>query len=283
MIQEQHLHQLREHFHSRFVNGLFSRVLFEFVTFGVKQGWACLFGGLMLVLIGAVFFLFPDNRVITRYDLITLGAISIQMSMLWFKLEDLSEARVILVFHVVGTVMEIFKLHQGSWLYPDIDGVWLQIAGVPLFSGFMYAAVGSYLVRVWRIFDFRFDRSPPLWIQAILAIAAYVNFFTHHFVLDVRNVLFVVSVLIYGPCIVWFRADQAHRPMPLALGLVLAALFIWIAENIGTYVGAWAYPGQMEDWTMVSLSKLGSWYLLMLISFVLAASVYAARPLKVSD
>jgi len=38
----------------------------------------------------------------------------------------------------------------------------LRIMGVPLFSGFMYACVGSYMARVWRIFDFRFDRFPPL-------------------------------------------------------------------------------------------------------------------------
>ena len=36
----------------------------------------------------------------------------------------------------------------------------LRIGGVPLFTGFMYAAVGSYLVRVYRLFDLRFDRYP---------------------------------------------------------------------------------------------------------------------------
>ena len=57
--------------------------------------------------------------------------------------------------------------------------------------------------------------------------------------------------------------------MPLLLGLLLVALFIWFAENIGTYAQAWAYPDQEAGWRMVSVSKLGSWYLLMLISFVL--------------
>jgi uncharacterized membrane protein YoaT (DUF817 family) len=33
---------------------------------------------------------------------------------------------------------------------------------VPLFTGFMYAAIGSYIARCWRLFDFRFTRHPPL-------------------------------------------------------------------------------------------------------------------------
>jgi len=83
-------------------------------------------------------------------------AILIQLLMLLFKLETWEEARIILIFHIVGTVMEIFKTHMGSWIYPEPSV--LRIMGVPLFSGFMYACVGSYIARVWRIFDFRFDR-----------------------------------------------------------------------------------------------------------------------------
>ena len=61
--------------------------------------------------------------------------------------------------------------------------------------------------------------------------------------------------------------------MPLLLGLVLVALFIWFAENIGTFTAAWVYPNQKEGWRMVGLAKLGSWFLLMIISYVLVASV----------
>ena len=74
------------------------------------------------------------------------------------------EAKVILMFHAVGTVMEIFKTSAGSWIYPEAN--LLRIGGVPLFTGFMYAAVGSYLARVWRLFDFRFRahrRWRPRW------------------------------------------------------------------------------------------------------------------------
>ena len=112
--------------------------------------------------------------------------------MLATRLETWEEARVIFVFHIVGTVMEIFKTGVGSWLYPE-DSL-LRIAGVPLFSGFMYASVGSYLARVWRIFDFSFTRFPPIWLQAALAAAIYANFFSHHFLPDIRIALFLASV-----------------------------------------------------------------------------------------
>ena len=62
--------------------------------------------------------------------------------------------------------------------------------------------------------------------------------------------------------------------MPLVIGFLLVALFIWFAENIGTFARAWSYPGQEHVWQPVSLSKLGSWYLLMIISFVLVALVH---------
>ncbi|HAQ34629.1 MAG TPA: DUF817 domain-containing protein, partial [Alphaproteobacteria bacterium] len=132
------------------MRGPVTQFAFEFVSFGVKQAWACLFGGLMLGLLIATFLFYPDDAALGRYDFLTLSALAIQIGMLVTRLETWEEAKVILVFHVVGTVMEIFKTHMGSWIYPE--DAFLRIAGVPLFSGFMYAAVGSYIARVWRIF-----------------------------------------------------------------------------------------------------------------------------------
>lgn len=200
--------------------------------------------------------------------------------MLATKLETWEEARMILVFHVVGAAMEIFKTQMGSWIYPEES--FLRIAGVPLFSGFMYAAVGSFIVRSWRIMDFRFVRFPPIWIQIVQAVLVYVNFFSHHWLPDVRLGLFVASALIYEPCMLYYRPDRAKRSMPLLLGLVLVALFIWFAENLGTFARAWVYPGQEDGWHPVSLARLGSWYLLTLISFVLVAGVHWAMSCKSS-
>jgi uncharacterized membrane protein YoaT (DUF817 family) len=130
-----------------------TRYAYEFLRFGAKQGWACLFGGLMVALLIATHLWYPRGAGLARYDFLFLAALAIQAAMLAAKFETLEEAKVILIFHVVGTVMEVFKTGVGSWIYPEPS--FFRIAGVPLFSGFMYASIGSYIARVWRLFDFR--------------------------------------------------------------------------------------------------------------------------------
>ena len=71
--------------------------------------------------------------------------------------------------------------------------------------------------------------------------------------------------------------------MPLLLGFVLVALFIWFAENIGTFANAWRYPNQSHVWQVVSIAKLGSWFLLMIISYVMVSAVNRPRPIGQSD
>ena len=202
-------------------------------------------------------------------------AVATQVIFLWTKLETWEEARVILLFHLTGTAMEWFKVHAGSWAYPE-EGLF-KIMGVPLFSGFMYAAVGSYIARVWRIFDFGFSRYPPVRATVLLASAVYVNFFAHHWLPDVRIALFAAAILLFGRSWIWFTPWREPRRMPLLLGFFLVALFIWLAENIGTFANAWTYPSQRHGWEMVSLMKLGAWYLLMIISFVLVSLIHGIR------
>lgn len=269
------LHAEREALRARWVRGPWSLGVFEFISFGIKQAWACLFGGAMLALLLLTHLFYPETAPLSRYDFLVLAALALQLGLIFSGLETWEEARVILVFHIVGTIMELFKTAHGSWIYPEES--YLRIGAVPLFSGFMYAAVGSYLARVWRIFEFRFDRFPPLWAQGLLAAAVYMNFFAHHWTVDIRLGLFAATAILYLRTIVWFRPDEVHRPMPLLVGFFLVALFIWFAENLATFARAWSYPGQEDGWEMVSLSKLGSWYLLMIISFVLVATVHRGR------
>lgn len=253
-----------------------SGALVEFAVFGLKQAWACLFGGALLALIIATKYLWPDGAALARYDFLFLAALGLQAGLLAGRLETLGEAKVILVFHLVGTAMEIFKTAAGSWIYPEEN--LFRIAGVPLFSGFMYAAVGSYIARITRIFDLRYSTYPPLWATALLAVAIYVNFFSHHFVADIRIVLFAATAVLFLRTVVHYRVFRFRHRMPLLLGFLLVALFIWIAENVGTWSRAWIYPGQANGWTPVSISKLGAWYLLMIISFVLVSFVHTPRP-----
>src|SRR3546814_19874472 len=75
----------------------------------------------------------------------------------------------------------------------------------------MYAAVGGYIARVWRIFDFRYSGYPPIWTSYALAAAIYVNFFAHHWLYDVRWFLFAATALLFWRCQVWFRPLHLHR------------------------------------------------------------------------
>ncbi|MBT2187706.1 DUF817 domain-containing protein [Sphingobium nicotianae] len=245
---------------------------YEFLLFGFKQGWACLFGALMLALLLGTHLFYPRTAPLARYDFLTLGALAIQAGMLFFRLESWREAKVIAVFHVVGTIMELFKTGVGSWQYPEA-GV-LHIAAVPLFSGFMYAAVGSYIARIWRIFRIRFDHYPPRWMTMVLAAAIYVNFFAHHWLPDIRIALFLATGALFWRSRFYFTPFRTERWMPVLLGFLLVSLFIWFAENIGTFAQAWRYPNQRDGWQMVSITKLGAWYLLMIISFVLVSLLH---------
>ncbi|MEV8085095.1 DUF817 domain-containing protein [Pseudarthrobacter oxydans] len=250
--------------------------LTEFVVFGLKQGWACIFGATLLAVLMAARLWYPDGAGLARNDFLTLAAVLIQVLMVAFRLETLKELRVIILFHLVGTVMELFKTDAGSWSYEAEGFLW--IGAVPLFSGFMYAAVGSYMVRVYRLFDLRFARYPRRWITAAVAAAVYVNFFSHHYIWDARWVLLAAVVVVFGRCVMHFRVFRKHHRMPLLLAFLLVALFIWVTENIATWSGAWLYPSQVDGWQPVGLEKLVAWFLLMIISVVLVAWVYKPQP-----
>lgn len=252
--------------------------LHELFCFGAKQAYACLFGALLLALLWLTRYAWPADAPLARYDALTLAAVGIQGALLALRLESWREARVIGCFHVVGTLMELFKTHVGSWTYPEPS--LLRLGQVPLFTGFMYAAVGSYLARVWRLFDFRFVQHPPMRALAPLAVAIYLNFFSHHYLPDLRLLLFAWLAWLFRRSWVYFRIRRRYRRMPLLLGFVLVALFIWLAENLGTYAAAWRYPFQRAGWQPVPLAKLGAWLLLMVISYVMVCAL--ARPTEVA-
>jgi len=231
----------------------------------------------MVALLVGTYLWYPRDALVGRYDFMFLMAVAIQIAMLAFKLETLDEAKVIFLYHAVGTVMEVFKTDVGSWIYPGESII--HIAGVPLFSGFMYASVGSYIARSWRLFDFRFSAHPPMWSVYILAFAVYANFFAHHYLVDLRVLLFAAAALLFGRTWIYYRVHRKYRRMPLLLGLFLVALFVWLAENLGTATKTWLYPHQMTGWSAVSLGKLGSWFLLLLISYALVAMVNRPQPI----
>ena len=262
----------------RLIRNLLARLpwwLSEFILFGLKQAWACLFAASLLCLLIVSKLVWQPDFWLYRYDFLFLAALSLQGLFLALKMESLDEARVIFVYHVVGTAMEIFKVRMGSWAYPE--PAFFQIAGVPLFSGFLYASVGSFMARTIRIFDMRFTHYPPRWLTLLLAIAIYVNFFSHHYLPDIRYLLFAATVIVFFRVNVHFTTDRTTLAMPLVVAAFLSSIFLWIAENIGTLTGTWVYPSQ-KTWHMVSFGKLGSWYLLLFVSFVLVTLVLKPKP-----
>lgn len=64
---------------------------------------------------------------------------------------------------------------------------------------------------------------------------------------------------------------------------LLVALFIWFAENIATYANIWIYPSQKIEWSMALFAKLSSWYMLMLLSFVLITVINDIRSREPRD
>jgi uncharacterized membrane protein YoaT (DUF817 family) len=193
---------------------------------------------------------------------------SIQLVLYWTKIETKDEIKTIALFHVLGLCLEIFKTHPsvGSWSYPEES--FFKIGTVPLYSGFMYAAVGSYISQAWRIMKLNLAGPVPYLASTIIGIAIYLNFFANHFVYDIRWWLALAVFLIYRKTWVEFTVTDKTRRMPLVLSFLLIAFFIWIAENISTYLGAWKYPDQHTTWNMVSLHKISSWFLLVIISVI---------------
>jgi len=216
---------------------------------------------------------------ISRYDFIFLCAVGFQLCALIFKLEHAREFFVILIFHILATGMELFKTHPavGSWTYPGHEGSVFVLATVPLFSGFLYSAVGSYISRAFIFLRLTFERFPAYYHLWVLAVLIYINFFTHHFFYDIRYFLFAYVAVIFFKTTIRYRVYHQERRMPFMLAAALTALFVWIAENISTLSSIWLYPSQLEYWHLVSFSKMGSWFLLLILSFALVSIIYRDR------
>jgi len=244
----------------------------ELIIFLKKQASSAIFGGLML------FFLLL-SRIITvpgfhRYDVLFVVAVLVQLVLIVTRLEHPKEILAIIIFHICAMLMEIWKTSPavGSWSYPE--PAFFAIATVPLFTGFMYSSVGSYIARSWRINNFRFINFPKKPLLLLLGLAIYVNFFTNFLTYDVRYVLFALAVVIF-----WktkFYATLTSRTFcihPLVSNALFAGV-IWLAEQIGTFSRAWIYPNQSDTWTPVSFHYFTSWYMLLIFSFIIISLIY---------
>lgn len=250
--------------------------------FGIQQALCCVFPlsiFLTLALSKAVHLPF-----LYRYDFILIVCILVQALMVYFKLETIDEVKVISLFHIIGLGLELFKVHMGSWAYPEY--AFSKIGDVPLYSGFMYSSVASYICQAWKRFDLKILNWPHNGITYPLATLIYLNFFSHHFILDLRWILILSLFAIFGKTIVTFKVKSFPCKMPLILSFFLIGFFIWLAENISTFLGAWKYPNQMKTWAMVDPGKISSWFLLVIISVIIVSNLkhykYRTNPNKES-
>lgn len=245
----------------------------EFLAFGLKQARACAFAGSFFVLLAA------SHQIplfgMHRYDFLFIASVVIQYILYAARIETKDEVRTIALFHLIGLILELYKTHPsvGSWSYPEQG--YLKIGAVPLYSGFMYAAVGSYIAQAWRLFALKLEGYTQEIHRTSIALGAiaYANFFTNHYGYDIRWLIIGAFFLLYRNVRVRFTPIDRARSMPLAIGFALIAFFIWIAENISTYFGAWQYPHQADGWSAVSLHKITSWFLLVIVSFIIVAGL----------
>lgn len=235
----------------------------ELLRFGLANARACVFPAFILAMLAITHWL---PLPIARYDALLIACLGMQALMLATGLETRDELKVITLFHLLGLGLETFKVHVGSWSYPE-PGL-AKVAGVPLYSGFMYASVASYMIQAWRTLALRFLRWPPAVMVVPLGALIYLNFFTNHVLPDARVLLFGAVLAVFGRSQVAFTPAAREHRMPLVLAFVLIGSFVWIAENVATYFGAWQYPDQADGWRPVHPHKLSSWALLVIVSLM---------------
>ncbi|MET3854491.1 uncharacterized membrane protein YoaT (DUF817 family) [Rhizobium sp. OAE497] len=247
------------------------RFAVEFLYFGIKEARASLFAGLFFLAVFAV----PRAGLfgLARYDLLLVIAMAIQAAMVLAKLETLDELKAITLFHLIGFALEVFKTSSSiqSWSYPDFG--YTKLFGVPLFSGFMYAAIGSYVIQAWRVLDLRVRHHPPYWMATLAATAIYANFYTHHYIGDYRWYIAACTLGLYARTTVIFRPYDRDRRMPLLIAFVLIGFFIWLAENVHSFLGLWQYPNQIGGWSVVHIGIWSSWSLVVVMTFTIVANL----------
>jgi uncharacterized membrane protein YoaT (DUF817 family) len=251
------------------VKRVWNRVLLPLGHFGLLQALSCIFP--VSIFLTLALSKIVEVTFLPRYDFILLICLLIQVGMIWSKMESWEELKVICLFHLIGLGLELYKVHMGSWAYPEF--AYTKIGGVPLYSGFMYASVASYICQAWRRLSLEFVQWPTNLVTYTTAVLIYVNFFSHHFLPDIRWFLIIGLFLFFGKSYINFTVNGQRFRISTILSFLLIGFFIWIAENISTFFGAWQYPNQAKTWELVHFSKINSWFLLVIISIIIVANL----------
>ena len=175
--------------------------------------------------------------------------------LLWLtRWETGREVAVIFGFHLVGLALELFKVRQGSWSYPDTGmGVGRRGAAVQRFHVRGRRQLHLPGMAPVRSADHRLPgpqdgarrgaRLPELLhVAPDLGPAAAAR---------LRS-----SCSATWRTWVHFTVGARRYAMPLALSFGLIGFFLWAAENVATLGRAWQYPSQESVWTLVHPAKV---------------------------
>ncbi len=243
------------------------RLVAFLLDFTGKQVQSCAFAFSLVGLLIAT--RFTDLPWMTRYDWMFVFCVAIQLLMVRLNLESWKDAAVVCEFHILGTAMEVYKVAQGSWSYPEAAS--LTIAGVPFFAGFMYGSVASYMCLAWKKLNLRAIRWPGTTPALVIAALIYLQFYAPIWRLEARLLMMAGVFAVFWRSRVHFDCAGSRWQMPMPAAFALIGTMIYAAENIGTAVGAWQYPNQVGGWTWVHPTKLLSWTLLMTVSLIVVA------------
>ncbi|MBC2187655.1 DUF817 domain-containing protein [Listeria booriae] len=224
----------------------FLNLLWQFTW---QQMLCCIFPA--VIFLSLAFSKYLPIPFLPRYDLLLIICIIAQLLLIKFGLETWDELKVIMLFHIIGLVLEIYKIHMGSWAYPE----------------------AGYICQAWKRFDLTVTNWPKSGLVITLCTAIYLNFFTHHYIWDLRYILIIAVLRLFLRTTVFFTVGDKRLHMPLSLSFLLIAFFIWVAENIASFFGAWYYPNQEATWHLVGFGKITSWYLLIIISIMIIAEL----------
>jgi len=206
---------------------------------------------------------------IPRYDLLFILCLCIQFLMIKFRMETWRDAGVIAVFHLLGLALEVYKVNQDSWSYPEFS--YLTVYGAPIYSGFMHGSVASFMCLAWKQLHLKSSHWLPSLLSWPIALITYSLFFASQATTQLRLLTLVCILILFWRSKVHYSINRERYQMPMSLAFLCIGFMIWIAENIATYLGAWKYPYQLAVWQPVHAEKIISWSLLMIVSLIIVA------------
>ena len=249
----------------------FKRFLTEFWFFGLKSARACLFAGLFFISM----MLYHAQVYLAFQNTMLCSSSPFPFKHGWYGPNSKHGMNSKPSAYFIWSALPWKRLRSRAVfnLGPILIFLTPKYLVCPCFQVSCTPPVGSYIIQAWRLLDMRIRHHPPYGLAALASLMIYVNFFTHHYIGDYRWYIGAFALGLYSRTRVIFRPYERDRWMPLLLGFVLTGFFIWLAENIGTFLGVWRYPNQIGAWATVHIGKWSSWTMLVVMTFTIIVNL----------